>query len=57
MALTDLEVIDRWSVAVRRGEADREELIAVLREDLAWLEDGRPAPAPGRPARRRVPGA
>jgi hypothetical protein len=44
--LTDLDVITRYSLAVRAATADRADLIAALRSDLAWLEGGR------RPARR-----
>jgi hypothetical protein len=44
VTLTDLEVIQRWSLAVRQASANRAELIAALRADLDWLEDGnRPA--------------
>jgi len=60
VTLTDLDVIARWSLAVRGGEAPREELIAVLQGDLDWLEAGRPprAVTPGAPvARRRAPRA
>src|SRR3954469_14076139 len=39
--LTDLEVIQRWSLAVRGASADRADVIAALRADLAWLERGR----------------
>jgi hypothetical protein len=39
--LTDLDVIARYSIAVRRASADRSELIETLRADLAWLESGR----------------
>jgi hypothetical protein len=39
--LTDLEVIQRWSLAVRGASADRAEVVATLRADLAWLERGR----------------
>jgi len=43
--LTDLDVFARYSLAVRAATADRAELIAALRSDLAWLErDSRPAP-------------
>src|SRR5947208_14992216 len=42
--LTDLEVIQRWSLAVRGASADRGEVVAALRADLAWLERGRPQP-------------
>jgi hypothetical protein len=44
--LTELDVITRYSLAVRTGSADRDELIATLRADLDWLEGGR---------RRRTP--
>jgi hypothetical protein len=39
--LTDLDVITRYSLAVRAATADRSELIAALRSDLDWLEAGR----------------
>ncbi|HEU5034270.1 MAG TPA: hypothetical protein VFT62_05865 [Mycobacteriales bacterium] len=39
--LTELDVITRYSLAVRAATADREELIAALRADLQWLEGGR----------------
>jgi hypothetical protein len=39
--LTELDVITRYSLAVRSATADRGELIAALRSDLAWLEGGR----------------
>ena len=39
--LTELDVITRYSLAVRHGTADRSELIDALRADLAWLEGGR----------------
>ena len=56
--LTDLEVIQRWSLAVRGASAERSEVIAALRADLAWVE-GRRAPAGdgvsnGAPAPRRT---
>ena len=35
--LTDLEVIQRYSLAVRGATADRAELVAALEADLAWL--------------------
>jgi hypothetical protein len=46
--LTDLDVITRYSIAVRTASADRDELIETLRADLTWLERGqrRTAPAP-----------
>jgi hypothetical protein len=40
--LTELDVITRYSLAVRAATADRDELIATLRADLDWLEGGRP---------------
>jgi hypothetical protein len=39
--LTELDVITRYSLAVRHGSAERSELIDALRADLAWLEGGR----------------
>jgi hypothetical protein len=39
--LTELDVITRYSLAVRSATAPREDLIAALRADLAWLEGGR----------------
>lgn len=38
--LTDLNVIRRWSLAVRGGTAERADLIEALRDDLAWLQSG-----------------
>ncbi|HVE63708.1 MAG TPA: hypothetical protein VNB94_07900 [Mycobacteriales bacterium] len=38
--LTDLEVIQRYSIAVRGETADRSDLVAALRSDLTWLEGG-----------------
>jgi hypothetical protein len=38
--LTELDVITRYSLAVRNATAPRDELIAALRDDLAWLEGG-----------------
>lgn len=46
--LTDLDVIARYSLAVRAATAGRSELIATLRSDLAWLEGSRRAAAPRR---------
>jgi hypothetical protein len=58
--LTDLEVIQRWSLAVRGASAERSEVLAALRADLAWLE-GRRAPvsrsAPARKPPARKPAA
>ena len=39
--LTDLEVIQRYSLAVRGASASRSELIAALQGDLDWLLGGR----------------
>ncbi|HET7529412.1 MAG TPA: hypothetical protein VFJ98_00475 [Mycobacteriales bacterium] len=39
--LTELDVITRYSLAVRSSTASRDELIATLRDDLAWLESTR----------------
>ena len=39
--LTELDVITRYSLAVRHGTAERDELIQTLRADLDWLEGGR----------------
>lgn len=47
--LPDLEVIRRYSLAVRSGTAPRDELIAALEADLAWLTG-----AGGGTARRRA---
>src|SRR3954452_24548009 len=51
--LTDLDVISRYSLAVRAATADRNELIATLRADLDWLQGGRTrrTPAASTPAR------
>lgn len=35
--LTDLEVIQRYSLAVRGATASREDLVRALESDLAWL--------------------
>ncbi|MCW2614157.1 MAG: hypothetical protein JWN08_1151 [Frankiales bacterium] len=44
--LTDLEVIQRYSLAVRGATAPRAELIASLQADLEWLRGGRRAAPP-----------
>jgi hypothetical protein len=49
--LTELDVITRYSIAVRSAAAERDELIATLRADLAWLESGQPR-KPEAPKRR-----
>ena len=59
--LTDLELIQRYSIAVRGETADRAELITALRADLAWLQGGsrggsdaaaKPRRAAAKPAKR-----
>ena len=50
--LTDLDVITRYSIAVRQASAERSELIAVMRADLAWLEGAVVAAAPQRTVRK-----
>jgi hypothetical protein len=41
VALTDLEVIQQFSLAVRGASAPREAIIAALEADLAFLTGGR----------------
>jgi len=63
--LTDLEVIQQFSLAVRGTSAPRVEVIAALQSDLEYLTRPRrrtaaPAPAPARvagPARAAAPAA
>jgi len=64
VSLTDLEVIQRFSLAVRGASAPRDEVVAALRADLAFLTDrtpdrlGEPARAAARtPATRTSPPA
>lgn len=38
--LTSLEIIRRYSLAVRQDSASRAEVLAALRSDLEWLERG-----------------
>jgi hypothetical protein len=52
--LTDLDVITRYSLAVRAATADRDELIDTLRADLDWLEAGRTQRTARRAAPRRA---
>src|SRR5438874_1135685 len=55
--LTDLDVIARYSLAVRTATADRNELIAALRSDLDWLEGSSRRRAPQAEPRRAAPPA
>jgi hypothetical protein len=50
--LPDLEVISRYSLAVRAATAPRDEVVAALRSDLEWLTSQAPPAAPAAPARR-----
>ena len=52
--LTDLDVIARYSLAVRAATADRDDLIAALRSDLEWLESLSTSEAPGRTTAKRA---
>ena len=53
--LTDLEVIQRYSLAVRGATASRAELVAALQADLDWLGSGRRKAAPAKaPAKAPV---
>jgi hypothetical protein len=49
--LTELDVITRYSLAVRHGTAVRAEVIQTLRADLAWLEGGRRTTSRSAPTR------
>ena len=55
--LTDLEVIQRYSLAVRGAAASRAELVATLESDLAWLRGGRRAPAAKAAPKAEAPAA
>jgi hypothetical protein len=50
--LTDLHVIQQFSLAVRGASAPRSEVVAALEEDLAWLTGTRRAPAKSSRARK-----
>jgi hypothetical protein len=60
VSLTDLDVISQYSLALRSGEADRDELIELLESDLAWLRSTAPSTPPAKAAgsrgRGRAPG-
>src|SRR4051812_46855321 len=53
--LTDLDVISRYSLAVRAATADRYELIATLRADLDWLQGDRRRRSSASTAARSAP--
>ena len=64
--LTDLEVIQRYSLAVRGASAPRAELVAALQADLDWLSGRRgrssagsksatASTGAGKPAAKRAP--
>jgi len=50
--LTDLHVIQQFSLAVRGASASREEVVAALEADLEWLTGTRRAPAKSSRARK-----
>ena len=52
--LTDLEVIQQFSLAVRGASAPRAQVIAALESDLAYLKAAKKAPAPkaAKPAKK-----
>lgn len=53
VSLPDLEVIQRFSLAVRAASAPRAEVIAALEADLAFLK-GAPAPTKRAPRARKA---
>ena len=50
--LTDLEVIQRFSLAVRGATASRAEIVEALESDLAWLTGRAALPEPAAPVKR-----
>jgi hypothetical protein len=50
--LTDLKVIQQFSLAVRGATADRAAVVAALEADLAYLKGARKAPAKAARARK-----
>ncbi len=50
--LTDLQVIQQFSLAVRGATADRAQVVAALEADLAYLKGGRKATAKTTRARK-----
>src|SRR4051812_34060561 len=58
--LPDLQVIQRYSLAVRGASAPAADVIAALQADLAWLTGGarrRPAPGDKVASARKAPAA
>ena len=53
--LTDLEVIQQFSLAVRGATAPREVVIAALEADLAWLRGNAAVTAPAKRVRKAAP--
>jgi hypothetical protein len=53
--LTDLEVIQQFSLAVRGAKARRADVIAALEADLAYLSGGRRAAAPAKAPAKSAP--
>ena len=43
--LTDLQVIQQFSLAVRGATADKAAVVAALEADLAWLKGAKPVKA------------
>ncbi|MCU1672529.1 MAG: hypothetical protein JWN77_642 [Frankiales bacterium] len=52
--LPDLQVIQRYSLAVRGATAPRADVIAALEADLAWLGAGKSGPTKKAPAKKSV---
>ena len=52
--LTDLEVIQQYSLAVRGATAPRDEVIAALESDLAYLKKAPAKAAKKAPAKKAV---
>jgi hypothetical protein len=50
--LTDLQVIQQFSLAVRGATADRDQVVAALEADLAYLKGARKAPTKTTRARK-----
>lgn len=54
VSLPDLEVISRFSLAVRSATAPRAEVLAALESDLAWLRGTTPTRRAPRKAARKA---